>query len=91
MGPGQKAGAAARGLGGWAGTEIMITEVCGGEMGPIRSDERIRFMRDSVYGRPSTGSNWEGCQHKWKEPEELSWLCEQFESLIAARLKAASS
>lgn len=38
------------------------------------TEEELRDIRDSVYGRKSTDSNWYGCRENWIKPEEIQWL-----------------
>lgn len=38
---------------------------------------QARSMRDRVFEKKSTDSNWAGCKDNWMRPDSIKWLCEQ--------------
>ena len=47
------------------------------------SDQIIRAMRDAVYGRASTDTNWNGCRENWLKPDQTEWLRREYAKLKA--------
>lgn len=48
---------------------------------PEAHEERVRALRDAVFERPSTETNWEHCKRFWMEPDNLAWLERQLRDL----------
>lgn len=46
-----------------------------GKMDALES--RARFLRDQVFGAPSTDNNWSHCGANWMRADSLQWLEEQ--------------
>lgn len=41
------------------------------------TEKQVRKLRDTVYERPTTDKNWDGCKSEWMKPEEINWLQKQ--------------
>jgi len=40
------------------------------------TEAEVRTMRDEVFEKPSTDSNWGGCRESWMAPASVLWLME---------------
>jgi hypothetical protein len=40
----------------------------------VLTEAEVRFLRDAVFGKPSTDNNWAGCRAHWLQPAESEWL-----------------
>lgn len=43
-------------------------------MTSIPTEQEIRSLRDTVFGRPSSDENWSGCRENWMRPASVKWL-----------------